>query len=178
MKETFMEKLKRKAREILSGEQGVTLIELLAVVVILAIIAAVAVPAVMGNFSSAKANTDLQNEKIIVDAITRSIIDYDQTNGNNITDLANSASATSALGSGGTVDITTTGTADSQIYVFGTVGGTANKAGTITLNGNYLNQIPVPQAPAGKQTTTFSIGANTYTITESSTAGQWTIKQN
>lgn len=74
MKETLKEKMKKRFARVLGNESGVTLIELLAVVVILAIIAAVAVPAVMSQFTTSKANVDTQNEKILSDAINRFIV--------------------------------------------------------------------------------------------------------
>lgn len=59
----------------LKNERGVTLIELLAVIVILGIIAAIAVPAVMSNFDKAKENADSQTESIIIEAIQRYFLD-------------------------------------------------------------------------------------------------------
>lgn len=58
----------------INDQRGVTLIELLAVIVILGIIAAVAVPAVMSNFSDAKAKSDEQTEAIVKDAVLRYIL--------------------------------------------------------------------------------------------------------
>lgn len=65
--------------ERLKDEKGVTLIELLAVVVILAIIAAVAIPTVMGQITKSKINADQSTESIIVDALTRAEFDYQST---------------------------------------------------------------------------------------------------
>ncbi|RKD23888.1 hypothetical protein BEP19_05530 [Ammoniphilus oxalaticus] len=58
-----------------NNQKGVTLIELLAVVVILGIIAAIAAPSVMTNFDSAKTNSDAQTEAIIKDAVQRFALD-------------------------------------------------------------------------------------------------------
>lgn len=64
---TFVKKMK--------DQRGVTLIELLAVIVILGIIAAIAVPAVMNNFQTAKVNSDIQTEAIIKEAVQRFLLD-------------------------------------------------------------------------------------------------------
>ncbi|RKD23889.1 hypothetical protein BEP19_05535 [Ammoniphilus oxalaticus] len=58
-----------------NNQKGVTLIELLAVVVILGIIAAIAAPSVMTNFNSAKVNSDAQTQAIIEDAAKRMVLD-------------------------------------------------------------------------------------------------------
>lgn len=63
---TFVKKMK--------DQRGVTLIELLAVIVILGIIAAVAIPAIVNNFDKAKENSDLQTQNIVKDAALRYII--------------------------------------------------------------------------------------------------------
>lgn len=63
----------------LANESGVTLIELLAVIVILAVIAAVAVPTVLGQISKSKYNADLSSEQVIVDALQRAEFDFQAT---------------------------------------------------------------------------------------------------
>jgi prepilin-type N-terminal cleavage/methylation domain-containing protein len=63
----------------LKNQRGVTLIELLAVIIILGIIAAIAVPAVISNFSDAKKNSDAQTEKIIKEAVQRYLLDNEVT---------------------------------------------------------------------------------------------------
>lgn len=63
----------------LKNQRGVTLIELLAVIIILGIIAAIAVPSVISNFSDAKKNSDAQTEKIIKEAVQRYLLDNEVT---------------------------------------------------------------------------------------------------
>lgn len=78
--------MKEKLREIVlrvltpretPGEEGVTLIELLAVVVILGVIAVIAVPVVGNSITTAKVNTTKQNMAIIAQALARYAGDHD-----------------------------------------------------------------------------------------------------
>ena len=66
-----MNKLLRKQ---LSNQRGVTLIELLAVIVILGIIAAVAVPVVLNQIDDAEKNADAATLAVIEDAAQRYFI--------------------------------------------------------------------------------------------------------
>lgn len=70
-----MQAILNKKWKLRSNEKGVTLIELLAVVVILGIIAGVAGVAVSGSFTSAKQNADAANVAIITDAVQRYLLD-------------------------------------------------------------------------------------------------------
>jgi general secretion pathway protein G len=79
--EKVKNRIKKIAQLILAGgsrkEEGVTLIELLAVIVILAIIAAVAVPVVLSSIHRAKINSTVQTEATIASAMNRYAADHD-----------------------------------------------------------------------------------------------------
>lgn len=68
LKKLFMKRLGK-------NQKGVTLIELMAVVVILGIIAGVAGAAVTGSFSKAKDNTDAASQTIVKEAVERYILE-------------------------------------------------------------------------------------------------------
>ncbi len=68
LKKLFMKRLGK-------NQKGVTLIELMAVVVILGIIAGVAGAAVTGSFSKAKENSDKASEAVIREAVQRYIVE-------------------------------------------------------------------------------------------------------
>jgi type IV pilus assembly protein PilA len=53
---------------LLKNQKGLTLVELLAVIVILGVISAIAVPAIGGVIKSSKSNADTQTEILIKDA--------------------------------------------------------------------------------------------------------------
>jgi general secretion pathway protein G len=63
--------LERAQRRRLEAESGLTLIELLAIIIILAIIAAVAVPVVLNSINNAKVNTTKQSMSVVVEALNR-----------------------------------------------------------------------------------------------------------
>lgn len=78
LKKLFMKRLGK-------NQKGVTLVELMAVVVILGIIAGVAGAAVTGSFSKAKESTDTASVRIISDAVQRYVLEGKATEGTNIT---------------------------------------------------------------------------------------------
>lgn len=66
-----------KGRTMLRNERGVTLIELLAVVVILGIIAAIAAPNILDNFRTAKVNSDEATERILKNASMQYVMQHE-----------------------------------------------------------------------------------------------------
>lgn len=64
-------------RKWMGNQKGLTLIELLAVIVILGVIAAIAVPAIGGTIGRSQANADVQSEDLIEDAAIRYLYDVD-----------------------------------------------------------------------------------------------------
>jgi len=61
-------------KSLLRNEKGLTLIELLAVIVILGIIAAIAIPSVSSIISKSKVNTHRANAQLIVDAARNMVL--------------------------------------------------------------------------------------------------------
>lgn len=147
------------------NQEGVTLIELLAVVVIMSIIAAVAVPVVIGQINNSKIKSDVSDESIIIDAIQRAEFDYESSNTGgylslSLPDLASSSpSVTSASYDYTSGTLTDTGTgspiltangsnkifasngSDQTLYAVLTTGLDSTSGGT----GPYLDSIPTPQ---------------------------------
>lgn len=85
----------QKGIKFLKDQRGLTLIELLAVIVVLGIIAAIAVPAINGTINNSKIKADEQSELIIHDAAMRYAID------NNIKTTAADQSISDKLVTGG-----------------------------------------------------------------------------
>ncbi|SDW58177.1 prepilin-type N-terminal cleavage/methylation domain-containing protein [Alicyclobacillus hesperidum] len=176
-----MQILKDKLQNLLKKlkeQEGVTLIELLAVVVILAILAAVGVPVVMGQINKARVATDKANEQMIADALQRAEFDYQSTAGNAgaleigsagavadsvppgskasgiATILPTNSASTSSSGSSSNVyDLLVYGLSSS--VTGGTGNGTGN--GTSSSSGGYLNSVPTPQSQQGAFTIVTSL---------------------
>lgn len=85
-------------KKVLKNQRGVTLIELLAVIVILGIIAAIAIPAVMSNFGEAKKNADDQTYAIVKEAVQRYVL-MEKTDLKDITTLTFYLDGTATTGS-------------------------------------------------------------------------------
>lgn len=126
--------LKQKLRD----QRGVTLIEMLAVVVILAILAAVGVPIVLAQIQKARVNTDRSNEQLIADALQRAEYDY-QSNSTNQGSLY--ISATGAI-NGNTAQISN-GSNTTAVYSY-LLNGSFSGNGT-----GYITSIPNPQSQTG-----------------------------
>jgi type IV pilus assembly protein PilA len=60
--------------KLLKNQKGLTLVELLAVIVILGVISAIAVPAIGGMINNSKINADVQTELLIRDAAVQYLI--------------------------------------------------------------------------------------------------------
>jgi type IV pilus assembly protein PilA len=63
--------------KLLKNQAGLTLVELLAVIVILGVIAAIAVPAIGGVIASSKVNADRESEKLLRETAIRYLTDVD-----------------------------------------------------------------------------------------------------
>ncbi len=150
LKRLFQWAIARKA------DEGVTLIELLAVIVILAIIAGIAVPVVLGSINSAKVNTTEQDLSIISEALNRYAVEH---NGQYPT-----TSSASAISLQGTALVAPSG--DSVTYI--PPNSTTPTTGTLEKAlAPYLAAIPADgwgnafgysaQAPAPGSTQTFTV---------------------
>lgn len=82
----------QKMKHLFKNQKGLTLIELLAVVVVLGIIAAIAVPSVIGTIEKSKKNADKSSWKIVQDAGLRWALENNKNDGDTET-VANLVSA-------------------------------------------------------------------------------------
>jgi len=130
-----MTKVMNLRMRLTKNQKGMTLIELLAVVVILGILAAVAGVAVLGGFDNAKKNADATNVQIITDAVVRYVMD-----GNPVGDVTSPASPT----------------ADSW-YKESTKTGIAAKL----IEKGYLTTVPLPKASGAFYVITWSAATST-----------------
>ncbi|WP_281759431.1 type IV pilin protein [Alicyclobacillus hesperidum] len=142
-----MQALKDKLQNLLKKlkeQQGVTLIELLAVVVILAILAAVGVPVVMGQINKARVATDKANEQMIADALQRAEFDY-QSNSANGGALAINSTGNLTSSPGGATLAPANSAANGSSFVSDLLtNGLNNSTG-----GGYINSLPAPQSQKG-----------------------------
>ena len=70
-----MKWLLSKKMKFSKNQKGLTLVELLAVIVILGVIAAIAVPSIGGIIANSKANSDVQTETLLKDTAERYLTD-------------------------------------------------------------------------------------------------------
>ncbi|MDF2960945.1 MAG: prepilin-type N-terminal cleavage/methylation protein [Paenibacillus sp.] len=120
----------KKKLKLLKNQAGLTLVELLAVIVILGVIAAIAVPAIGGVIASSKTNADRESETLLRETAIRYMIDQDP-DGNGL--LADGTTAVPGYASG---VVTAT-----QLQTSGYLRSVPRKQSVATTN-NY-NGIPV-----------------------------------
>jgi type IV pilus assembly protein PilA len=70
--------------KLLKNQKGLTLVELLAVIVILGVISAIAVPAIGGIITNSKINADAQTETLIKDAAVQYLTATNATTGTSV----------------------------------------------------------------------------------------------
>ncbi|KRE93172.1 hypothetical protein ASG89_06615 [Paenibacillus sp. Soil766] len=73
---------------LLKNQKGLTLVELLAVIVILGVVAAIAVPAIGGIINNSKINADAQTVVLLQDTAVRYLTDTDADGSTAVTTVA------------------------------------------------------------------------------------------
>lgn len=124
----------KKGLKFLKDQRGLTLIELLAVIVVLGIIAAIAIPSINGTINNSKVKADEQSEIIIQDAAMRYAIDAE------IDETADDQSISEKLVDGGYLNAVPDYQQDStkEFKTFDI---------TVATNGNYTITVDAPTAP-------------------------------
>lgn len=97
----------------LKNSKGLTLVELLAVIVILGIVAAIAVPAITGSIKNSKAAADVSTYDLIVDAAKRLSMDNQATGGTGV--IASTDITTGLVNTGYLTSFKTVAQSDSTI---------------------------------------------------------------
>ncbi|WP_035186484.1 prepilin-type N-terminal cleavage/methylation domain-containing protein [Alteribacter aurantiacus] len=98
-----MNKYKQKLRTLLRNEKGLTLVELLAVIVILGIIAAIAIPAIGGIIDNSKKDAHIANAETVANA-ARLYATSNDVQGNKVIDISNATQGSEGLVQLGYVD--------------------------------------------------------------------------
>lgn len=80
-----MEMALQSTKATLRNKKGLTLIELLAIIVIIGIITAIAIPAINTTISKSKTNADAATDQLYTDAVIRYATEENLTDGTSVT---------------------------------------------------------------------------------------------